>query len=116
MITGIAISVEPAMTAPQSVPRLTSVNVLSQTGRVFLLVAGHHDQREGELVPRLDEPEDAGRDQPGRQQREGDPEERLDPRAAVDHRGLLQLERHAGDEAAQRPDREGQHARRRRPA
>ncbi len=32
--TGIAISVEPAMIPPQSVPRLTSVNVESHSGRV----------------------------------------------------------------------------------
>ena len=36
MITGIAISVEPAMTPPQSTPRLTSRKLASQTGSVFL--------------------------------------------------------------------------------
>ena len=36
---------------------------------------GHDDERERVLVPRLQEPVDAGRDQPGRQQRERDPEE-----------------------------------------
>ena len=34
MITGTAMRVEPAMIPPQSVPRLTSVKVESQSGRV----------------------------------------------------------------------------------
>ena len=59
-MTGIAISVEPAMTPPQSVPFAPSLNACSHTGSVWCLGPVHDDQGEDELVPRLDEREDAG--------------------------------------------------------
>ena len=65
-------------------------------------------QRERELVPRLDEGEDAGGDEAGREQREGDPPERLRLRCSPSI--MAASSRSAGtpgDESAQRPDREG---------
>src|ERR687898_103054 len=63
----------------------------------------HDDQAQGELVPRLHEPEHARRDQSRRQQREHHDEERTRAAAAVDHGRLLQLPRNAGNEPAQHP-------------
>ena len=106
-MTGTATSVEAAMTWPQSVARVALgwTKPRSHSGSVSLLGA-HDDERNGELVPRLQEREDAGGHEPGREQRERDPQEGLGAAETVDHRGLFELGGHAGDEAAQHPDRE----------
>ena len=44
---------------------------------------------------------------PGDGQREGDPEQRAEPAAAVHHRGLLELHRDRGEVGVHDPDREG---------
>ena len=109
MTTGIAVSVEPAISAPQSVWRLVPRKYESQTVTVCFDLVVQEDAGEDVLVPARDEREDRRRDEPGRDERQQDPDERAEPRAAVDHRRLLELLRDADDEAAQRPDRERQH-------
>ena len=68
----------------------------------------HDHEGEDELVPRQDEGEDPRRHEAGRDERQGHPHERAEAAGAVDAGGLLQLQRHAADEPAQRPDRERQ--------
>ena len=77
----------------------------------LLLLVGEEDVGEDELVPRLDEAEDRGRDEAGRDEREQDLHEGAGARVAVDHRRLLEVARDPEDEAAQDPDRERQHER-----
>ena len=107
-MTGTATSVEAAMTWPQSVSRvaLACTKPRSHSGSVRDCSSVMHDEGDGELVPRLEERVDAGRDEAGGEQREGDPQEGLGAREAVDHGGLLEVGGNAGDEAAQHPDRE----------
>ena len=108
MITGTAMSAEPAMTTPQSVARFVSTRPCSHSGSVCLRRVRHDDERERVLVPRLQERVHACGDEARGEQRERDPEEGGGARQSVDHRGLLELDRHAGHEAAQHPDGERQ--------
>ena len=93
--------------APVRAPRAL-VERLQPHRRRLVLGLVHDHEGEDELVPRLDEGEDPGRHEARRDERQRDPQERAHPAGPVDHRRLLELERHAGHEAAQRPDRERQ--------
>ena len=93
MTTGMAITVEPAITPPQSVPRAPSLKACSHTGIVWRLGPVHDHQGEDELVPGEDEGEDAGGDEAGRDQRQRHPHERPEAGGAVDPGRLLELER-----------------------
>ena len=77
MMTGTATSVDAAMTWPQSVARvaLACTKPRSHSGRVCAASARQQHERDGELVPRLQERVDAGCDEPGREQRERDAHE-----------------------------------------
>ena len=110
-MTGTATSVEAAITWPQSVARVALgwMNPRSHSGRVWCCSSCRMHQRDGELVPGLQERVHAGGDEPGGQQREGDPQERLGAAEAVHHRRLLEVDGDPGDEAAQHPDRERHH-------
>ena len=108
-MTGIAIRVEPAITAPQSVPRLTSENVLSQTGSVCLSSRVITTRASVNSFQAWMKPKTPVATRPGASSGNVIRKNAPNRRAAVDHGRLLQLDRHAGDEAAQRPDREGQH-------
>ena len=108
MITGSAMIVEPAITPPQSVPRAPSLNACSHTGSVwcsgrFMMTSAKMNSFHAWITR-----EHRGGDEPGRDERERDLAERRQAAGAVDHRRFLELDRHAGDEAAQRPDRERQ--------
>ena len=108
MMTGTATRVDAAMTWPQSVARdARLLDEPAQPERKRLAgVLLQDDQRDRELVPRLEERVHTGCDEPGSEQRERDAHERLRAAEAVDHRRLFEVGRDAGDEAAQHPDRE----------
>ena len=63
MITGTAMSAEPAMTTPQSVARLVCDEPLQPQRQRVLRRVGHDDERERVLVPGLQERVHAGRDE-----------------------------------------------------
>ena len=107
-ITGIAITVEPAITPPQSVPRAPSLNSCSHTGSVLepgRCMITRAKMNSFHAWMNANTPVATS---PGRDERQRDATERAEAAGAVDHRRFLQLERHAVDEAAQRPDRERQ--------
>ena len=87
------------------------MKLASQIVSVCFSGAPEQNVREDELVPGLDEGEDGRRHEPGGHEREQDAAERAEAARAVDHRCFLELLRDAVQEAAQYPDREGQHKR-----
>ena len=72
MTTGIAVSVDAAINAPQSVFRLVPRKYESQTVSVCFAASFRSDAREDVLVPDRDEREDRRRDEPRRDEREQD--------------------------------------------
>ena len=69
---------------------------------------GHEGERHDVLVPRRDEGEDHRGHDAGQRERQHDPQQRPQPPAAVDRRGLLDLAGDRGEEGAQDPDGERQ--------
>ncbi len=105
MTTGIAVSVDAAISAPQSVFRLVPEKYESQIVSVWfdwLLRMTFAKMYSFQAVMKT-KIEVATR--PGSDERQQDPHEGAEPARAVDHRRLFELTRDAEDEAAQRPAR-----------
>ena len=108
MTTGIAVSVDAAIRPPQSVFRLVPLKYDSQTVTVCFDWSLSMTLAKMYSFQVVTKHEDRGRDEPGRDERQQDPDERAEPARAVHHRGLLELLRDAEHEPAQRPDGERQ--------
>src|SRR2546427_2043257 len=80
-------------------------------GERLLRVGAQEHVGDDVLVPCLDEAVDGRGDEARRDEREHYAHKRADARGAVDHRRLLEVHRHVGDEPAQRPDHEREHYR-----
>ena len=104
--TGIAVRVDAAISAPQSVSRLVPRKYESQTVIVCFCWSFSSRRAIEVLVPAGDEGEDARRDEAGRDQRQQDPDECPEPGRAVDHRCLLEILGDPDQKTAQCPDRE----------
>src|SRR6185312_10410231 len=87
---------------------VAAVEVREPHGDRLLVAAVKEGVREDELVPARDEREDRRRNETRGDERQQDAHERTEPGRAVDHRGLFELLRDPDQEAAQRPDTEGQ--------
>ncbi len=110
-MTGIAMSVEPAMIAAQSVACVACTKAFSHTGSVrvsglFMMTSANVNSFQAWMNAKT--PVAVS---PGPSSGRVDAEERPHTRAAVDHRRLLQFDRDAAHESAERPDRERQHRR-----
>ena len=109
--TGAAKTIADAATRPQSIvvpptrPAMAGGAVRADSLEVRK-IAKH------ELVPGEDQREHRGRRDARHEQRQREAPERLEPRVAVEHRGVLVLDGHLVDEALHHPDRERQVERR----
>ena len=89
MVAGSATSVPPAISRPHWI-WFSPMKSCSATVTVRTLRPGQH-QREQVFVPGGDEQIDADRHHARHGQRQDDEPHRLQPRRAVDHRGLVEL-------------------------
>ena len=105
MTTGIAVSVEAAISPPQSMFRLVPRKYESQTVTVCFAWSFSRMRAKMYSFQLVMNAKTDVATRPGRDERQQDPDERAEPGAAVDHRRLLELRRDAEHEAAQRPDR-----------
>ena len=109
--TGIAVSVDAAISAPQSVFRLVPRKYESQTVSVCFAPSFRRVRAKMYSFQVVMNAKTDVATRPGRDERQQDLDERAEPGAPVHHRRLLEVLRDAEDEPAQRLDREREHER-----
>ena len=89
----------------QSIGRWAEMSPAAPSGIVLSACELTMYRPDQELVPDEDGREDRGHDHARSDERQHDPPEHADARAAVDHRGIVELARDLVEEADEDPDR-----------